>query len=408
MSFLIYAFLIASISSNILNCDTAVTTKNHENQTPKTPTLWKGLPSPRQSTLKIEELNKPIDGSANSPIRKSKILGSLAFLAGLSVAGLTGPVKTYAKPLPVTLNFDASRVSPHIAPIYGPYPYVPHPYIFTTPFGLYTLLSPVNLQPIAGLQNDVQSLAQQEQILNLLGNKKPVDLLNNNDEYTEEAKRVENLKTSNTAQVEAGGAVEFEDDRHAEEKMFKAASSCNEQKELRRKQDKLSEYNADDSSNIGSQLFDIFRSPNKTKQLKGEAATNVSNTRNDTNTPPLMINGTTTNNNTNNQTTSPPFYGYYSGYPQDIHHVEFTTETNNYKYHNYDHLNYNLPSYDKPENFYSDERYNYYFNPPPDASATNEFPREQIPEYLPHDFNRYMYTSYNAPPIPNNGFRPVA
>ncbi|XP_078038935.1 uncharacterized protein LOC144471084 isoform X2 [Augochlora pura] len=365
--------------------------------------------SPRQSTQKIEELNKPVDRNTNSPMRKSKILGSLAFLAGLSVAGLTGPassLKTYSKPLPVTLNFDASRVSPHIAPIYGPYPYVPHPYIFATPLGLYPLVSPVNLQSIAGLQNDVQSLAQQEQILNLLANKKPVDLLNSNDEYTEEAKKVENVKTSNAAQVEAGGAAEFEDDRHAEEKMLKGASSCNEQKELRRKQDKTSEFNADDGASIASHLFDIFHNTNATKQAQRQQ--NVTNMKNATSTLPLMMNATTTNNNTNNQTTSPPFYGYYSGYPQDIHHVEFTTETNDFKYHNYDQINYNLPSYDKPENFYSDERYNYYFNPPPDASASNEFPREQIPEYFPHDFNRYMYTSYNTPPIPNNGFRPVS
>ncbi|XP_076659292.1 uncharacterized protein LOC143362753 [Halictus rubicundus] len=429
MSFLIFACLIASICCNILNCSTASTsenlkitrkplgtstTKNYDNQTPRVPSLWSDLLLPRLSPSKTEELRKVTNENANSTIRKSKILGSLAFLAGLSVAGLTSPtssVKTYAKPPSVSLNFDASRVSPHIAPIYGPYPYVSHPYIFATPFGLYPVLSPVNLQPVAGLQNDLQSLAQQEQILSLLGNKKPAVLLNNNDEYTEEAKKVENVKTSNAADEEAGEAAEFEDDRNAEEKILKAGTTCSDRNGLRKKQNNLSEYNLEGFKD--SLMLDSLLKASKPKKHhhSNTTQTNSTNPENQSFIFPLTTNQNRTQNNetTTTITTTTPFYGYYTGYPQDIHHIDFTTETNEYKYHNYDSVNYNLPSYDKPGNFYSsDERYNYYFNPPPDSSATNEFPREQMPEYFPHDFNRYLYTPYNTPPIANNGFRPVA
>ena len=48
-------------------------------------------------------------------------------------------------------------------------------------------------------------LAQNPQAstLNLLENKKLIDLLNNNDEYTGEAKKIENVRTSSNAGGEA-------------------------------------------------------------------------------------------------------------------------------------------------------------------------------------------------------------
>lgn len=125
--------------------------------------------------------------------------------------------------------------------------------------------------------------------------------------------------------------------------------------------------------------------------------TNTNNTKPGNGTG--MENTTMINNGTNNS------FPYYGGYPQNVHHIEFTTETN--KYQEYERINYNLPSYDKPMNFYSDDRYNYYSNPPVDSSPTNDFQQEQIPEYFSNDFNRFLYPSYNTPPFGNNDFRPV-
>ncbi|XP_015438397.1 PREDICTED: uncharacterized protein LOC107193464 [Dufourea novaeangliae] len=383
--------------------------KNDEIQTQEIQGSWRDILLPKQSSSKKEELKKVGSTNSDIPNRKSKILGSLAFLAGLSIGGLTSAtstVKTYAKPPPVTLNFDASRVSPHIGPIYGPYPYVSHPYIFATPLGLYSILNPLSLQPIGGIQNDLQALTQHTQVLNLLDNKKPNDLLNNNEEYIDVAKKVENVKTSNTVEEEAseGAESQFADDRNAEEEMLKPGTICSKQKGYKMKQStSLRDESVEREGGWKDSLvISSFRAKNRTRKNSTLSQLPENGTVVFTTTTKNMENSTV-----NDTTTSAPFYGYYGGYPQDIHHIAFTTETNEYKYHDYDPVNYNLPSYGKPANFHSDERYNYYAHPPPDSSVTNEFPQEQIPEYFSHDFNRYLYTPYNTPPFANSGFRPV-
>ncbi|XP_031831051.1 uncharacterized protein LOC116426358 [Nomia melanderi] len=370
-------------------------TKYDETQTPGLQILWKNILFPKQSSSKTEELNKIENLNMNSPIRKSKILSSLAFLAGLSVGGLTGAsssVNTYAKPAPVTLNFDGSRVSPQIASIYGSYPYMPHPYIFATPFGLYSVLSPLGLHTAPGFQNDLQ-------VLNSIGTKKPTDL-SNNDEYVEEAKKVEDVKPSNTVPEETTESSSSENNRNVEEKMLKTGTPCSEQKGFKKKQDNLSRDSSKERENVEDIVLS-FRQTNTTRQN----ATSTNTTISGNGTIPTMNN--MVNSTQINETTIPPFYGYYGGYPQNIDHIDFTTESNDYKYHNYESINYNLP-YDKAANLYSDDRYNYYVNPSLDSSVPNEFSREQIPEYFPYDFNRYLYTSYNTPPLENSGFRPVA
>lgn len=107
--------------------------------------------------------------------------------------------------------------------------------------------------------------------------------------------------------------------------------------------------------------------------------------------------------------TSYPFFGYYyGGYPQNINHVDLTTNPNDYKYHDYEHINYNLPSYDKPVNFYSDQKYNYYSAPSGDPYLSNQFHQEQAPEYYSNDFKRHLYTSEKPPTFSNNDFKPMA
>ena len=127
----------------------------------------------------------------------------------------------------------------------------------------------------------------------------------------------------------------------------------------------------------------------------------------DTNTNTTNPNNETWSTMNNNETVYPYFHGYYGGYPQNINHIDFTTETNEFKYHDYDHINYNLPSYEKPVNFYSDEKYNYYSNPNADSFPPNQFQQEQVPEYFSNNFNRFLYTPENTQQFVNSGFRPV-
>lgn len=119
-------------------------------------------------------------------------------------------------------------------------------------------------------------------------------------------------------------------------------------------------------------------------------------------------NTTTTNPPSNNTNTTyhhhhhyhggynPNFPGYYGGYPQNIHHVDFTTTQP------YSQLSYNVP-YEQPVNFYHDDKYNAYpgFNPPFSAP----FLPDQTNEYAGTDFNR-LYPSYQLPNI-TDGFRPL-
>lgn len=165
----------------------------------------------KQNSTKLEGFERNIKTEVDSSNRKSKILRSLAFLAGLNVANLTNAastdVKTYAK-LP-SLNVDTSRISSPVAAIYNPYPYISYPYIFATPVGFYPLLDLLRLQSINGLQNAVQPSS-----LNLLDNK-VIDQLK--DEYGEEAQKIENIKTSNS--IDKNTDIQVEEDQNEEGKV---------------------------------------------------------------------------------------------------------------------------------------------------------------------------------------------
>lgn len=186
----------------------------------------RGVLLPPQSPLKMEGLKRIANTRVDSSNRKTKILGNLAFLAGLTIGGSAGAAsstaKAYSKP-PVTLKLDASQLSPHVATIYDPHSNVPHPYILATSLGFYPVLNPLRLQSIGGIQNDFHTFTQNPQAsaLNLLENKKLIDLLNNNDEYTGEAKKIENVRTSSNADGEADESAELHVDgvRNAEEKV---------------------------------------------------------------------------------------------------------------------------------------------------------------------------------------------
>lgn len=164
----------------------------------------------KENLIKLEESERNMKKEVGSSNRKSKILRSLALLAGLSVGNLTNAastdVKTYTK-FP-SLNVDTSRISSPLATIYNPYPYVSYPYIFATPLGFYPpLLDLLRLQSINGLQN------VQPSSLNLLDNK-----ITDQNEYGE-AQKIENIKTPSKQNININTDIQEEEDQNEEGKV---------------------------------------------------------------------------------------------------------------------------------------------------------------------------------------------
>ncbi|XP_029048989.2 uncharacterized protein LOC114878887 [Osmia bicornis bicornis] len=364
------------------------TMMNIENHTEKQ-LLWKIL-IPEQNLSTIQEVNEIANIKVDPSNRTSKNLRSLAFLASLRANNLakaaSSNVKTNAPSVPS--NVDATKISSQIAAIYNPYSYLTHPYILTAPLGIYPLLDLLRLQSLGGTNKNFQSLP--EHLQTLLDNIKQTNLINNNDEYGEENKKVEKVKASSeNGDNEHGGDFEVEDYRTSEEKVTASDTACNAQKKINTKLKDVSKEHEDIENSGQNTLANIIKN-NKTHA--------------DVSKNPGTHNSTGSYNYT-----SYPFYGYYyGGYPPNINHVDLTTDTNDYKYHDYEHINYNLPSYDKPVNFYSDQKYNYYSVPSGDPYLSNQFHQEQIPEYFSNDFKRHLYTTDNPPTFSNNDFKPMA
>ncbi|XP_076752616.1 uncharacterized protein LOC143424446 [Xylocopa sonorina] len=424
MNFLIIVFLTIGVSYNRIHYEVKATTRDTrmiqkslgtsttrhvEIETPQRQISWTDSTQSSKNSDKLQQLGRNANAKPDYSLRRSKILRSLAFLAGLSVGDLAGAassgVKTYSK-LPLNVNVGATRISPQIPPaLYEPYPYLMNPYIFPPPLGFYPLWNALRLQTISGLQNHLQSLSQSAQ---------PLNLLDNNNEYTDEAQRIENIKTSN-GDSENTGEKEVENDLNGEEKLSIPGSACNIRKSINTKQIDLTESSSAVRENAGGpasiQLTRIANATNQPVATNTTQMPNANSTTEVTNSTTMssVQNSTmTTNQTTQNPNQYPPFYGYYGGYPQNINHIDLTTETYQHKYHDYEHINYHIPSYDRPVNFYADERYNYYPISSVDAYPATQFHQEQIPEYLPSDINRFVYTSDNTPPFANSEFRPVA
>ncbi|KAK1132046.1 hypothetical protein K0M31_016186 [Melipona bicolor] len=313
----------------------------------------------KQNSIKLQELERIANTEFDGSNRKSKILRSLAFLAGLSVGGLAGAassdIKTYTKLPPLSVNVGASRISPQVAAIYDPY--VSYPYIFATPLGIYPFWDLLRLQSTNGLNSNP---------------------LNNNDKYVKEAQKIESIKAPSNADSDKNKESEVK------EKMASPGIACIMQKRVNENVISTDKKINDLSATLGRQ--------------------SVNKTMVSVNTTSMTMN-TMQNLTTNNQT-NPPSYGYYyGGYPQNVNHIDFTTNSYEHPYHDYEHINYNLPPYDKPENFYSDsDKYNYY-SVPVNSYPSSQFHQERIPGYLPSDYKKFLYTSDNIPPFTNSDFR---
>lgn len=150
--------------------------------------------------------------------RKARLLGGLAFLAGLSFGGLataaSSTVKTLAK-MPqasLTLNLGPSKASPYFAAYYSPYSFLPLPLFYHSPFG-----------PTADPPRPQESSHDDDsrpQVISVFDNRQPDDFTANNEQYSDELKNPGNDKSAaGDGEDGAERRSELRADRNAEEKV---------------------------------------------------------------------------------------------------------------------------------------------------------------------------------------------
>jgi len=180
--------------------------------------------NPRRSVdspqRKLEESKTPDSATVGANGRKSRFLGSLAFLAGLSFGGLTAAssnVKNIAK-LPQTaslsLNLGPSKNSPYLTAYYNPYSLLPYPLF-------YSLSGPLGLLPMADLAKPHATPPDDltPQVINLFDNREPGNSLDNED-YEDEEKNSNDAKRANDKNgADSHAESRGEADRNAEEKV---------------------------------------------------------------------------------------------------------------------------------------------------------------------------------------------
>ncbi|EFN69143.1 hypothetical protein EAG_14401 [Camponotus floridanus] len=350
--------------------------------------FWKNLDLFKGKLVPMEE-SKNLYNETNR--RKSRLLGSLAFLAGLSFGGLAAAsttAKTFAKlpPTSFSLNLGSSKDSPYIAAYYNPYPLLPYPFFFPGHFGF-------NLAKAQATHND---------LINLFGNRQPIDLREDNEEYLDEDKSKNNKKMGSEDGADDRTELRAKVDRNAEEKIRGCKESQRKQgnflKGSIREREDL-QVDADDSrATLNFQAADMNAANGN--QTVTEDTTTTMTTR-------FIFFPTTTEipweNKTspNNSSYYPQHSSYYGGYPQNINHVDLTTGLNAHR--DYNQINYNLP-YEQPVNFYQNDKYNVYshLNPP----FPEPFSPDHVNEYAGTNINRLYHSEYQ-PPYYNDGFRPV-
>ncbi|XP_072743445.1 uncharacterized protein [Anoplolepis gracilipes] len=368
--------------------------------------FWKNFDLSKRKPMLVEE-SKNLNNETNR--RKSRLLGSLAFLAGLGVGGLataaSSTANTIAK-LPqtsFTLNLG-SKDSPYLATYYNPYPLLSYPFFFPSPIGFAPMIN--LMKPQTSSHNDLTP-----QVISLFENRQPIDLAENNEKYLREKEKSKNNKKTGNSENGPDDRTELRAkvDRNAEEKIH----GC---KDGQRKHDNFLkgsireredlQVNADDS-----QATLNFQAANMTAANENQTVTEATTMVMPTN--PSNTYGPPKNeshyhhyhhyhNNSNYYPEHPHHQGYYSGYPQNVNHVDLTTGLN--AHHDHNQIHYNLP-YEQPANFYHNDKYNIYssshFNPP----FSGPFPSDQVNEHAGTDINRLYHSEYQPPY--NNGFRPV-
>ncbi|KAI4494178.1 hypothetical protein M0802_009212 [Mischocyttarus mexicanus] len=382
--------------------------------------------------------------------RKSKFLGSLAFLAGLGFGGLanaaSSTVKAYAKfpQASIAMNFVPSKQGPYLAAYYDPYPFVHHPYLYQSPLGFYPFVDPSKLQSLTGGSSQQSGFDRPTQIITLFDDKRPSDSDDSEEEYIVEKTKADKSKSSNRPENLAETTESRIDivDEQTEGEMTNRVVTCGTRNKL--------EEEAADLSNRDSMMYDLGdlqEDADDSKAIMNRVKTQANNsttfrpptrptarptsrpTARPTNrptpmptpmpTPPTPIptptpnpRPTTTDLPTNENLTmdgnitSSPFFGYYGGNPQDIEHIDFISDMQPPIYHEPNPINYHLP-YERPANFYPEEKYHFYSNSFPNSYPSGPFFSEHMTDYSRNDFNQFVYPSDNNYPPYTNQFKPL-
>ncbi|KAL6263711.1 hypothetical protein P5V15_003797 [Pogonomyrmex californicus] len=349
--------------------------------------FWKNLGLSKHKPTKIEESRGLGSASSETNKRKSRFLNSLAFLTGLSFGGLataaSSTMKNIAK-LPhasFSINLGSPKTSPYFAAYYSHYPYpslLPYPFFYPGSFGISPMVdNPTKPQTTSTQNADLIT----PQVINLFDNK-PIDLAENNEDYTD----AEKSDASNGADDRT--RLRTEADRNAEEKdMIRGCKGGQRKHNVLRGTAREREYLQLNTNDLRATLD--FRVANQTVI---DNATTTTSPPNNTQTPNMTHHHYYYHHHHHKE--HPHYSGYYGGYPQNIHHIELTTDS-------YSQISYNIP-YEQPTNFHHDDKYNIYpgFNPP----LSVPFSPAQTNEYT--DFNRLYPSGYQLPNI-SDGFRPV-
>ncbi|XP_032662689.1 uncharacterized protein LOC116840278 [Odontomachus brunneus] len=402
MDSLIVVLIAVAVCCSEMCCDTlpATTVVNPKNagflmEANASYMIDKGLPLRNldlRKPAKVEEPRNLDNTRSEANKRKARLLGGLAFLAGLSVGGLataaSSSVKTIAKMPQATfaLNLGHSKTSPYFAAYYSPYSLIPYPFFYHTPFGLLPTADPAKPLQVSS-HNDMT-----QQVISLFDNRQPGDFAENNEEYADQEKNPDSDKNAAISEDRADHRPELQTDRNAEEKAV--MRGC---KEAQRKHSDLFKGSPRQHENLQVGATDPPAAMGATNMT---ADTNQTVIRDKTTTRKPYIDFKPTFSN--HTTEHPSFPGYYEGYPQDISHVDLTTGSDAYHYQDHGQINYNLP-YEQPSSFYHDDTYsNHHANHP---YFPGSFSSEPINGYVGTDFGRVYPSQYQTPYI--NSFKPV-
>ncbi|XP_014481885.1 PREDICTED: uncharacterized protein LOC106748154 [Dinoponera quadriceps] len=346
--------------------------------------------SPSKLTKIQKESRTSLEASNEVNRRKARLLGGLAFLAGLSFGGLataaSSTVKTIAKMPQASfiLNLGPSKASPYFAAYYTPYSFLPYPLLYHGPFASSTA-DPSKPQVS---HHD----ASPPQVISVSVNREPTteDFAEKNDEYEE--KDPDDDKSADGAE----DRPELRADRNAEEKVV--IRGC---KEGQRKHDSFSKGSAKEREDL---QVDADHSAAALKATNMTADANQTVTRDRTTTPRphyYVPKPTQPPTNIGHHAERPHFSGYYGGYSQDLSHVDLTSGSAEYHVPDHGPINYNLP-YEQSANFYRDDAYSSHrVNP----YFPGSFSSDQINGYVGTDFGP-VYPSEYHPPY-GGGFKPV-
>ncbi|XP_015188561.1 PREDICTED: uncharacterized protein LOC107072826 [Polistes dominula] len=191
--FILCASVKCDIITTTIKPQSAMILKENNSRSLEKETPW----SKYTEKLEDNKINKNTMETFNK--RKSKFLGSLAFLAGLGFGGLasqaaSSTVKAYAKfpQASIAMNFVPSKQGPYLAAYYEPYPFVHNPYFYHSPLGFYPLVDPSKLQSLIGGSSQQNGINRPTQIITLFDDKRPSD---SDSDDSEEEYIVEKTKT---------------------------------------------------------------------------------------------------------------------------------------------------------------------------------------------------------------------